>query len=176
MGKVLHASYSGYFPFCPGEPENPVINGSLASIMALYWRVRTIRFSCTLGTEGQQILTYRSQATEEKDLVCQNTFAQASPNPFVISGEDFQYAIFTPGTQARITIFLEAQETELFIGGNEAFTDSVLFPIGSTGLSASIKYAGIKDNEPNNSSLDSVECTEFWSYGGTYNTSNGSPL
>jgi len=172
----LHASYSGYFPVCLNEPENPVINGSLASIMALYWRVRTIRFSCTLGTEGQQILTYRSQATEEKDLVCQNIFAQASPNPFGVDANTFQYTFFTPGTQARITIFLEAQETELFIGGNEGFTDSVLFSIGSTGLSASIKYAGIKDSASNNSSLDSVECTEFWSYGGTYNTSTGSPL
>ena len=173
MGKVLTPNY---FPTCPGEPENPTINGSLKAIMALYWRVRTIIFTCTLGTEGQQILTYRSQATEEKDLVCQNIFAQANPNPFVYAGEDFQYNIFTPGTQAGIIINLEALETELFIGDNEGFTDSVLFSIGSTGLSASIKYSGVKDNPPNNSSLDSVECTEFWSYGGTYDTSNGSPL
>jgi hypothetical protein len=175
MGKIL---FPKYFPSCPSEPENPVINGSLTAIMALYWRVRTIQFTCVLGEAGTQVLTYRSQATEEKDLVCQNIFGQASPNPFVISGVTFEYAIFTPGTQARISINLEKPSSELFIGGNEAFTDSTSFSIGSTELGASIKWSGTDNEESpqHNAYLTSVGCTEFWSYGKTYNTSNGSLL
>jgi hypothetical protein len=165
MGKVLTPNY---FPYCPAEPENPGLSGSLKAVMALYWRVRTIQFICTLGTVGTQVLTYRSEATEEKDLVCETLFAQATPNPYSVGCDTFKYYFYLPGTLAYLFIFLESPGAEIFIGGNQS--ESLPFSIGATGLSALMNWGGQQ------SSLTSIQCTEFWSYGGTYDTSTGSPL
>jgi hypothetical protein len=176
MGKVL---FSNYFPYCPTELENAGIIGSLNAIMALYWRVRTIQFTCKLGTAGTQVLTYRSKAKEEKYLVCDSIpFLQENPNQYGVDCDEIIYYFYLPGTLAYISIFLESSGTEIFIGQNLEFQNTFPFSIGATGLNAKIKWDGVVNplNPQNNSYLTSVQCTEFWSYGGTYNTSTGQPL
>jgi len=51
MGKVLHASKSGYFPFCDQNSldfsNDLKIDGSLEQIMSLYWRVKRFKYALT---------------------------------------------------------------------------------------------------------------------------------
>jgi hypothetical protein len=85
MGKVLHASYSGYFPFCRREieyvegikyQEEIYIQGSLQAIMALYWRVRKWKYNMSgnfggpLFIIGQGNFVQDFPLTSEESLVC----------------------------------------------------------------------------------------------------------
>jgi hypothetical protein len=101
MGKVLHASYSGYFPFCikpleenpeyiarvieegrpdAGEPGSEwPIGLTDEEAMSLFWKIRTIKADAD-GLSGTTNLTYRKSilapspvepATEE-EIVCAN--------------------------------------------------------------------------------------------------------
>ena len=87
MGKVLHASYSGYFPFCigrdgnfgpdEGETEGGVypVGMSLEDAMKIYWRVRTWEISYE-GRTADITPKYNfsdvgyAQISEEKEIVC----------------------------------------------------------------------------------------------------------
>lgn len=90
MGKVLHASGSGYFPRCvvtaPGLPsDNNYIIGSITEVMNVFWRVRKwqLSISGTLQTEGggdiwnfngaNNELFNISIVEKEEDLVCFNS-------------------------------------------------------------------------------------------------------
>lgn len=104
MGRVLHASYSGYFPVCMEENRNPAdnfifagrtygkISSSLENIMALYWRVKKWEFNFSGSVVFRQpgfderTIFYDSQGYKplldldnsfperEEDLVCYRPF------------------------------------------------------------------------------------------------------
>ena len=88
MAKVLHASYSGYFPDCiqtAPESKSNLVGGTLEQIMELYWRVRAWRLDSVSGSidiDGE-ILNYFASAqtlgsvsaTTEADLVCNLSFS-----------------------------------------------------------------------------------------------------
>lgn len=71
MAKVLHASYSGYFPSCLTElPE--LATQSLEDAMTIYWRVK----SWTITISGEAPIsarTFTSTAPDETYLVCDNS-------------------------------------------------------------------------------------------------------
>jgi hypothetical protein len=79
MAKVLHASYSGYFPTCLIElPE--LATQSLEDAMTIYWRVKS--WTITITGELPITRTFTSTAPDETYLVC-NTFGDKgafSPN------------------------------------------------------------------------------------------------
>ena len=81
MGRVLHASYSGYFPFCISKDETIAVGPGtfypiamrLKDIMLAFWRVKTWKitdngslsnFNFQPETESGDFLL------EEKDIVC----------------------------------------------------------------------------------------------------------
>jgi hypothetical protein len=89
MGKVLHASYSGYFTGCIKEQNilKECVQGSLTQIMSLFWRVkkweakidgsleRTIsgtRQSLNFDNTFRELENQYPYATAEEDLVCFN--------------------------------------------------------------------------------------------------------
>jgi hypothetical protein len=110
MGKVLHASYSGYFPFCTqqGTPSSSkeYLSLSLLEAMTLFWRVKkwevkvTGVLNYTYPPSGDsyrflQSLTYPSDSffecetrgtniTTEEDFVC------------VQDADDFIFGSFAP--------------------------------------------------------------------------------
>jgi len=63
MGRVLHASYSGYFPFCLSEGDpNSVGAGtayplgmSLENAMTLYWRIKSYRLTGMVNLSASAI-------------------------------------------------------------------------------------------------------------------------
>lgn len=101
MGKVYHASYSGYFPFCikpleenpeyiarvieegrpdAGEPGSEwPIGLTIEQVMKLFWRIKTIKMEAE-GLSGTKNLTYFkntqtpsfTEPTTEEELVCMN--------------------------------------------------------------------------------------------------------
>jgi hypothetical protein len=88
MGKVLHASKSGYFPRClvdtPALPrDSNYIIGGIEEIMTLFWRVRKWEISVTgtLVKTGDEFIfsgtpneLFGNPAVEkEEDLVCFNS-------------------------------------------------------------------------------------------------------
>ena len=84
MGKVLHASESGYFPYCENEDErfedDPLkkyISSSLTKAMALQWRVREWKYNLfgsyappltTIAGEGMLVPSVKIES--EENLVC----------------------------------------------------------------------------------------------------------
>lgn len=81
MGKVYHASYSGYFPYCLSEQDissySYVANIPLALAMATFWRAKRIRWFGTINwpSVGWDNLPWHieisSGASTESNLVCQ---------------------------------------------------------------------------------------------------------
>jgi hypothetical protein len=79
MAKVLHASYSGYFPTCLIEIPDSATQ-SLEDAMTIYWRVKS--WTITITGELPITRTFTSTAPDETYLVC-NTFGDGdafSPN------------------------------------------------------------------------------------------------
>ena len=81
MGKVLHASYSGYFPYCilPYQESEffPIVSRvSLEDAMSLFWRVKKMRISGAYTTPPPNEETRNwemiaeSAAITEANLVC----------------------------------------------------------------------------------------------------------
>jgi hypothetical protein len=85
MGKVLHASKSGYFPFCEQNSldfsNNLKIDGTLEQIMALYWRVKRFKYSLTgqytadsadpiIISGGSGVFAQNIYPPNEESLVC----------------------------------------------------------------------------------------------------------
>ena len=71
MAKVLHASYSGYFPSCLTE-DSAQASQSLEDAMSIYWRVKswTITISGAFPISGR---TFTQTAADESYLVCDNS-------------------------------------------------------------------------------------------------------
>ena len=84
MAKVLHASYSGYFPYCilPYQESSffPFVSRvSLTQAMSLFWRVKKMRISGTyiapyVGAPNEETRDWEmiaeSAAITEANLVC----------------------------------------------------------------------------------------------------------
>jgi hypothetical protein len=81
MAKVVHASYSGYFPYCllPYQESTffPIVSRvSLENAMSLFWRVKKMRISGTYQTPPPNEETRswemiaESAAITESNLVC----------------------------------------------------------------------------------------------------------
>jgi hypothetical protein len=72
MAKVLHASYSGYFPSCLNEfPE--LATQSLEDAMTIYWRVKSWTITITSTEFPISPRTFTSTAPDEAYLVCDNS-------------------------------------------------------------------------------------------------------
>lgn len=107
MAKLVHASYSGYFPYCilpyqESEAFSSVSRVSLADAMSLFWRVKKMRISGTYTTPPPSEETRswemiaESAATTESNLVCNPGFVITSslnivdqPSPPVFGFTDY---------------------------------------------------------------------------------------
>jgi len=214
MGKVLHASGSGYFPSCIQEGAG---FWSLQKAMDLYWRIRSwelnisLTYSIEIGgvptqftvapdspyqlvrRENETVFPEEGGAplTSEDQLVCFNPYASTG---LYDAGEPFAYVgcpgattdgtLYTPNFglaatfDAKIRPQLDPDRFQFEItsvgqsGGQKSFSI-----YGSTPISFQVLPLEAGDGEYTfvDATL-SLEPTEWWSYGGTYNTSTGEPL
>jgi hypothetical protein len=206
MGKVLHASYSGYFPTCTVDqtptPSQNYLSLSLIEAMALFWRVRTWEAKASGSFYSENIsstIEYTSSSCvdmtptitigQEEDLVCkgEETFAfqrlataiitPDGGDPFNTDGTiDFQF-IFASIAKGGSTYY-----PSFFIASINALT-SLVPTFGSKIGTYKITYSGFQivgdlfgPDGSSGSALIEIEAKQYWSYGGTYNTSTGEPL
>lgn len=183
MGRVLHASYSGYFPYCiipyDDSPFLPLFSiSSLDVAMRLFWRVRKIRFYGTYeptppltGTRNYE-LVWSSAADTEEGLVC-------NPGWTLISSQGTRESYFIIED---VTSYQDQYVVRLsFLGefddtfGPDAFSfsnPSIIDPNYS-----SINFEGVTmwGIVPDGATFN-YEILEYWSYGGIYNTETGELL
>lgn len=204
MGRVLHASYSGYFPFCIGTADQSKIGKykpypipmSIDDSMKAFWRVKTWRVKGLLldsiatpqyiDRDGNFI-----EITKEEELVCAIGFGFAT---FV---ED------TDGYPDRAEFFLwKVNEAFTVIKEDKSFYPRILFgfeystpdeiteivsseldwnTLPSTEDAGTIKFMnyeipGFKIAGNGSYVGGSITPEEYWPYGETYNTSTGEPL
>ena len=222
MGKVLHASASGYFTGCIKEQNllASCFSGNLTQVMALFWRVKkweatasgTLRRlsgdtqSLTLDGVTRELQPQEPIPLIEEDLVCFNSEAKGnliyytyaawatdqSGNPFsdvlglvVSSGysNDEQYSgVEKTENNFRIAGFVVFSAT-ILINGNGNTPPIYSYPlveagnyqiITSVGTMTGKLWTGWTDQVANCNVV--INAKEYWSYGGTYNTSTGEPL
>ena len=206
MGKVLHASYSGYFPTCivdqtPTPSQNYLIL-TIDQAMALFWRVRTWEAKASGSFYSESIsstIEYTSSSFvdmtptitigQEEDLVCKGEetfFFQRSANaivtpgfgdPYSIDGSiDFQFvfASIARGGSTYYPSFLIAS-----INALTSFAPTFESKVGTY----KITYSGFQivgdlfgPDGSSGSALIEIEARQYWSFGGTYDTTTGEPL
>jgi len=201
MGKVLHASYSGYFPFCIEEAPEPTEEGSvvgsgtiyplgmsLENAMKLYWRMKKIKL-----TTPRASATAFAESTKQSEefLVC-------TPNPIAGTASYFTTEIlrYTDLSMFFQSPFIYKYNDLYYPNIQLSFIDQDFDPGGSTiivgqffSLQIDIDYyvystynfLGLGEIElyafdvRGSPELGSIEVNEYWSYGGTWNTSTGLP-
>ena len=175
MGKILHASYSGWFPFCIlQEREYATIQGTLESIMCLFWRVRRFTLITNLASVGQVTTILQSVAEKEEDIVCSGSVWEFVQDDYVVSPGLINFnSIYSGGTETRATIHLEGPDGEVFWGLSLDFPQTFKrFDMGQTGLYVDWNCS----NQDGDNYAVSISADLFWSYGGMYDTSTGKPL
>ena len=153
MGKVLHASFSGWFPFCLYTGATGVGAGTmrpvgldLESCMKLFWRVKKWRATFSAGgiTLQNDFLNLSGQAgsrgapdgylppSSESDIVCRR-FSKASPPATFVGFEEI------------LESSLKSLELGFFLGG--ATANDPLEP--NTGTFNNIKNMVFHDTQNN---------------------------
>ncbi len=193
MGRVLHASGSGYFPYCLNVPEfiqeyenNPglidvlTLRGSLEAQMYFYWVVKEISVSWS-GIDAQdepfsKSFTITAGQPSEENTVCGRTFSTTDAEIIDDGG-----IIYVPPQFYDVLGLGENEYAGLF-----SFTFNE--PTGRYGLRFGLlfepyeyytmnlgKYSfSIPLNKSDNEWTSfSVTATEWFSYGETWNTSTG---
>jgi hypothetical protein len=187
MGKVLHASQSGYFPYCITPYQESeffpfVSTSSLDDAMRLFWRIRKIRFYGTYeptfpfeGTRNWQMVVESAADSEEK-LVCNPGWVIKDQENLVNDGAGGLNSVFS---FEEVTSFGEGYVVRLSFGG---FFQDTFGPEGwgfenpaQEFRPDSISFEGIQMRGETAGTFN-YEIQEYWSYGGTYDTTTGQPL
>ena len=190
MGKVLSAQGSGYFTTCIQDGTG---YWSLEKAMEVVWRVRSWQvnmsatyfvsdgeneqtFTTNFGTPTQ--LTSGLDIGREEELVCgYNSFY--STNIFInFTGATKSGSLYNPGFSfyALVGVELDVGLTYVQVDSGNFGNDIKSYSIyGSAPIEFSYSTGQFLVTEFLDASL-SLEPVEWWSYGGTYNTSTGARL
>jgi len=204
MGKVLSAQGSGYFPACILQDDPPLDfpSGSIKDIMTFYWRVKkfkiTISGSGIAKSAGESVqmsgtfdLIRRDEIKSESELVCNlPSIYEGNGGELVFDGIPFgelfgsllhlpEYYQKSGSSNIQTNIFLAAGYGINYFFYLLQFNEYM--PMGSWSINF---YGGSLSGElyspPSSFSSGSfntkIEATEYWSYGGTYDTTTGEPL
>ena len=189
MGKVLHASGSGYFPGCivAGDPAD--CPWTLEKAMQTYWRVRTWTFSASGTIEEEEggnfpfsttitDITSRDVETAfpqtlEEGLVCGNLFEGIISNAYCriefyqaeTSGD-----LYNSGLVGEVVDDSNSLEFVFAANISSAFNISIL----STNIPITIDY--VEEGGTVISGSATLTPTLWWSYGGKYDPATGDPL
>jgi len=196
MGKVLSAQGTGYYPSCIQEGSRPDDNDyldlTIEQGMALYWRTRGWRvdasgsfYSDGRGTpenpivfSGGSELTPSLTVTSEEELVCFGNYIFDFTGTFIIEGAvpiTFNYD-FSSGYKTEEKFFPAFDVDGLFVYSsfpNGEKIGNVRFIFNDYTI---VKDIYTDDTGAVGDVLIDFTCIEYWSYGGTWNTSTGQPL
>jgi len=200
MGKVLHASYSGYFPSCITEAtrEKGIVEGSIEDLMYIYWRVKTWELENITGVfntspfnwqfDSSNIDLGSTTANTEERLVCGKNFVSNNYVFFkVLTGDPVE-----PEAAGDFSIFFSPIVTkkqneevyqmtfiqDFFVTGSNRFSNNntaVLPQCGTIVIKPIGVTVPIYGGAGGNLSIE-ISPVEWWSYGGTYDTQTGQPL
>jgi len=190
MGKVLHASGSGYFIGCIEEStDNNYAIWSLEKAMQTYWRVRAWDFSAEVTVKpfedspfelSYSVANIFSTANQESDLVCFNEFFDGPRGVDIFFSPvkkvgDLYYSglagLIVDGSTGLEFVF----GPDIF----DIFGNEFSFPVLGADLKIGSFYFLESQPEGYNPVVGctaSLTPSEWWSYGGTYNTSTGARL
>lgn len=204
MGRVLHASKSGYFPFCIKKAEpNDVGEGTgfplkmtLKKAMELYWRIREWNFYIDQdGIIADFNFQRRGDAepdpnpTKEEELVCnipiggdffRGSFDQIQPGIY------FKYpSLEDPDLQTQIYFLKNETTNEIEYYPSIAFTGNYVTRTWSSVFTPPAEFTGTIEIETFgqfNCSLSGpfpqtikMKPIKWWSYDGTYDENTGEP-
>ena len=180
MGKVLHASKSGYFPFCLPVFPGGAYNFTAASVedsMKMYWVLRSFSITGSYTGPDDSTLTFsiilKNSALEEEDIVCNpnwSTLSSTSLNTingsWYSGGQFYSYgslivpdytisALYDDGGGAGFAI-----TSQDYSGYAESFALEGMTFYGTSGGALSFSITPIS----------------YWSYDGTYDVATGNPL
>ena len=179
MGKVLHASGSGYFPSCLSQ-NSTLATQSLTDAMEIYWKVRSWAVTISGDVNGYQVFV--STASDETDLVCGSDFLPSIDAPFLdlyffyLAGPLVD-SYLNPQKYAMLPGFHMICQSESgsvqisseFIDGRGTVLAGT-FSFYDKSYSLFAEGGGIEERS------GSVIPNSYWSYGGTYDTATGNPL
>lgn len=195
MGKVLSAQGTGYYPSCIQEGSRPddrdYLDLTIEQGMALYWRTRRWRvdasgdyYSDERGTPEDPIvfsgggeLTQYTPIGSEEDLVCLGTSEYGFFGDINIEGEPSPVEVFydyTSGFKTDLKFFPTFFFNSIFISSiasNKVGVARLIF----NGYTIAKDIFSSESGAAGDVLID-FTCIEYWSYGGTYNTSTGLPL
>jgi len=200
MGKVLSSQGTGYYPSCiqsGSQIDSPFyLDLTIEQGMALYWRTRRWRvdasgsfYSDGRGSPESPIvysgggeLTQYTPVGSEEDLVCLGGSEYGFFGDINVQSEAEFVEVFygyTSGYKTDLKFFPSFSLNTIYIGSSPAGT-----PAGEKVGSVRLIFNGYtiaKDLYTNDTGasgdvLIDFTCIEYWSYGGTWNTSTGEPL
>jgi hypothetical protein len=189
MGKVIHASGSGYFPQCIRDYHIGIF--SLEEAMKIYWRVRSWQFSASITTEnefgifsGNTSFSVLSTANKEEDLVCSNSFygsidyLQGSPSVQIIFNPQVYKNINTYiGFGVGVSLYGLPTIPPFSFYVTQFYSDaSYNGNYEATILGKQIKLKGAEDYTGILSLSLVLSPSAYWSYGGTYDITTGQLL
>jgi hypothetical protein len=204
MGKVLHAGASGYLPFCiiPASTIPQEVVGtyypfalSLDQLVSLFWRVKKWTYEDNLGPTGEIFSLFvnipgpgiQDLPVDEEGLVCIDayiyfrTFPRDNGNSYLRDFALFSGSVLKVGGlyYPKFYFFGDFRDDSIPISGSGLTPGDIgtfetgIFTMSWLGHSISAPLYSYGGGETFNPKLTA---TEYWSYGGTYDTSTGAPL
>jgi hypothetical protein len=195
MGKVLSAQGTGYYPSCIPEgarPGSPLfLDLTIEQGMALYWRTRGwivqasgTYYSDNRGTEQNPIIfsgggstTQVTPVGSEEELVCLGDRTHGfigNIDDGTVDGGVELFLDYTFGFKTEEKFFPAFEFNSLFIRSRPATSVGVLRLIFN-GYTIEKNLFSLEEDASGDVLIE-FTCTQYWSYGGTYNTSTGEPL
>ena len=196
MGKVLSAQGTGYYPSCIQVGERPndesYLDLSIEEGMALYWRTKKWRVDASgsftsddydypITYSGSSLATRTPKVEAEENLVC------TGKSEFVVLGDilwngglskaEFAYD-FTFGYKSDSKFYpyfvCNAPLIGTFPSGDKV--GNIFISFNGYTKTGSLYYSQDAPGTPSGNVLLSFTCIEYWSYGGTYDTTTGQSL
>lgn len=210
MGKVLHASYSGHFPYCLNTQDvsaySYIAEIDLDLAMAIFWRAKKIRWfgAVTWPSVGWDNLPWHieisSSAASEEELICWPNWIVSSVEnlndgggspipvgaPSIWNATKFYYE---EGSNQTNFVNADLQIDGFFVSGTiigfslRALSINPVFQyysmpfanVGNLVIAGEFPYSNEDSSPPNDYTATLSHSIEYWSYGGTWNTSTGLP-
>lgn len=192
MGKVLHASYSGHFPWCESETsiEPYALEGdSIAQIMIPFWRILEWQFTISydfgdgLVVETETFVPEKFSSpfqtiSKEEDFVC--AYAGVGRDGLAGSSGQIHYIKFGGNHYQNFLgfdYFREGNDEQAPVSIDPNYSPSSV-SVGTIGISGN-GFAFIKSLYSTSSSYSvnvTLVANQYWPYGGTYDIATGNRL
>jgi len=192
MGKVLSAQGSGYLPFCitPASTIPQQTTGTyypfaltLDQLVSLFWRVKKWTYEDNLGPVGVSV-QFDTEPENEETIVCNDNlyfYFRDFAREIGISRADIELFRNTTLKVGDLYYpYVSFYGTYLGGGdyatawGDQEYSATGTFTISWLGYNISTPlYGELYETRP---FIAKYTATEYWSYGGTYDTTTGAPL